>query len=57
MKGPKLSEDVYLRISYEMGVWIDELVREAGASGRGPMVRSMLQTIMDEDKQAEGRAA
>ena len=53
MKGPaKLSEHVYVNITHEQAMWLDELVRESGADGRGPLVRSMLQTLMDEDKLA-----
>mgnify|MGYP001583102730 CR=1 FL=1 len=57
MKRAKLSEHVDVHITYEMGLWLDGLVRQSKADGRAPIVRSMLQTLMDEDKQAEERAA
>jgi metal-responsive CopG/Arc/MetJ family transcriptional regulator len=50
MKGPaKLSERVAVSITYEMGVWLDAIVVEAEADGRSAIIRSMLQTLMDED--------
>ncbi len=46
----KFSQHIDLRITYEMSVWLDKLVAEAGAESRSAMARSMLQTIMDEDE-------
>ena len=56
MRPAKLSDHVDIRITYEMGVWLDELVRQAGVDSRAPIVRALLQTLMDEDQAAE-RAA
>ena len=56
MRPAKLSEHVDLRITHEMAVWLDRNAREAGVPGRCPLVRAMLQTLMDEDQAAE-RAA
>jgi metal-responsive CopG/Arc/MetJ family transcriptional regulator len=48
----KLSEDAYLRITYEMGQWLDEIARTSGAKGRSAAARALLQTLMDEDTAA-----
>lgn len=48
MKRAKLSEHIDLRITYEMAEWIDGIAQEAGTNG-ATIVRSMLQTLMDED--------
>ena len=53
MKGPaKLTEDVSLRITYEMARWLDGVCAESGCKHRGEMIRSLLQTIMIEDMAA-----
>jgi Arc/MetJ-type ribon-helix-helix transcriptional regulator len=50
MKGSrKLSQRVDINITYEMAMWLDDIVREGGFNGRGAAIRSLLQTIMDED--------
>ncbi len=56
MKRAKLSQGLYVNITYEMMMWIDRLAAESGTK-RGTVVRALLQVHMDEDKQAEGRAA
>ena len=55
MKRAKLSQGLYVNITYEMMMWIDRLAAESGTK-RGTVVRAMLQVHMDED-QAEERAA
>ena len=57
MKGPaKLSVKLNVLVTYEMSVWLDEVARETDQT-KSAAARALLQTLMDEDKQAEERAA
>mgnify|MGYP001592233490 CR=1 FL=1 len=57
MKGPaKLSVRFNVNITYEMAMWFDEIAEQTGQT-KSEAARALLQTIMDEDKQAEERAA
>ena len=52
----KLTERVYLGVSYEMAQWLDEIGRQnsfvADRATRGATIRALLQTIMDEQEKA-----
>lgn len=48
----KLSERVAVSITYEMGLWLDEIVRQSGSDGRSATMRALLTTIMEEDIRA-----
>ena len=48
----KLTEEISLRVTYEMAAWLDYVGWQAGTQTRGATIRALLQTIMDEQEKA-----